>query len=155
MEGMDAEPEKTEEAAIIINEPAMTNKPEKDDEMANADAGAEVKIEAETATNDEFNGTSAPLVPETTPKLSPEELDRLTRLRAATKRLRNAYTAAKRRYRIPQKRIDRIQAALSKFVGTVNYHNYTIQKTYRDPSAKRHIKSFNVNPEPIPHRRRP
>jgi tRNA pseudouridine38-40 synthase len=77
------------------------------------------------------------------------ETERLLRLRAATKLLRNAYVAAKRRYRIPTKRIERIQNALTKFVGTRNYHNYTIQKTYKDPSCKRHIKSFQVNPKPI------
>jgi len=38
---------------------------------------------------------------------------------------------------------------LSKYVGTANYHNFTIQKTFRDPSAKRHIKSFVVNQQPI------
>ncbi|EGP88871.1 uncharacterized protein MYCGRDRAFT_39250 [Zymoseptoria tritici IPO323] len=83
------------------------------------------------------------------PQATPEEIDRTQRLRAATRRLRNAYTAAKRHYRIPTRRIERIQDALSQYVGTRNYHNYTIQKTYKDPSAKRHIKSFTVNPKPI------
>ncbi|KAK5744917.1 tRNA pseudouridine synthase 1 [Elasticomyces elasticus] len=81
--------------------------------------------------------------------LSPEELDRLSRLRQATKQLRQAYITAKRQYRIPQSRITRIQSALSKFVGTSNYHNYTVSKTFRDPSAKRHIKSFVVEKKPI------
>ncbi|KAK0949308.1 tRNA pseudouridine synthase 1, partial [Friedmanniomyces endolithicus] len=40
-------------------------------------------------------------------------------------------------------------SALTRFVGTSNYHNYTVQKTYRDPSAKRHIKSFVVEKTPI------
>lgn len=79
---------------------------------------------------------------------SPED-DHHLRLRAATKKLRLAYTSAKRRYRIEQQRIDQIQAALDKFVGTSNFHNYTVQKTYNDPSAKRHIKSFVVNKRPV------
>ncbi|WPH03640.1 Hypothetical protein R9X50_00652300 [Acrodontium crateriforme] len=83
------------------------------------------------------------------PQLTPAELDRLTRLRAATKQLRNAYSKAKRHYRIPSERIDRVQAALSKYVGTSNYHNYTVQKKFKDPSAQRHIKSFVVNRKPI------
>ena len=83
------------------------------------------------------------------PQISSEDLDRTRRLRAATKRLREAYQRAKRRYRIPSSRIDRIQHALDKFVGTRNYHNYTVQKTYRDPSAKRNIKSFKVERKPI------
>jgi tRNA pseudouridine38-40 synthase len=81
--------------------------------------------------------------------LSDAEMERVLRLRAATKRLRNAYVDAKRRYRIPSSRIDRIQAALDKYVGTKNYHNYTIQKTFKDPSSMRHIKSFVVNKKPI------
>ena len=75
--------------------------------------------------------------------------DRTLRLRAATKRLRHAYNEAKRLYRIPESRIHRIQAALEHYVGTLNYHNYTVAKTFKDPSAKRHIKSFIVNPQPI------
>lgn len=81
-------------------------------------------------------------------QISPDD-DRHLRLRAATKKLRLAYTSAKRRYRIEQQRIDQIQAALDKFVGTSNFHNYTVQKTYNDPSAKRHIKSFVVNKRPV------
>lgn len=82
-------------------------------------------------------------------QLTPQEQDRLQRLKAATKRLRAAYLAAKRRYRIPAQRIARIQEMLGKFVGTKNYHNFTIQKTFRDPSSKRHIKSFAVHGKPI------
>ncbi|KIY00402.1 uncharacterized protein Z520_04087 [Fonsecaea multimorphosa CBS 102226] len=67
----------------------------------------------------------------------------------AMKRIRQAYIAAKRAYRIPPERLDRIQEALNLFVGTRNYHNYTIQKSFKDPSAKRVIKSFLVNRKPI------
>ncbi|KAJ9607087.1 tRNA pseudouridine synthase 1 [Cladophialophora chaetospira] len=67
----------------------------------------------------------------------------------ALKRLRQIYITAKRAYRIPPSRLDRIQEALDLFVGTRNYHNYTIQKGFGDPSAKRVIKSFIVNKTPI------
>lgn len=67
----------------------------------------------------------------------------------ASKRLRQAYITAKRSYRIPETRLKRIQETLNLFIGTRNYHNFTIQKTYKDPSAKRVIRSFNLNPEPI------
>lgn len=77
------------------------------------------------------------------------ESEHTLRLRAATKRLRNAYVDAKRKYRIPQSRIAKIQSGLNKYLGTKNYHNYTIQKTFKDPSCKRHIKSFKVNTSPI------
>ncbi|KAG8624751.1 hypothetical protein KVT40_007818 [Elsinoe batatas] len=67
----------------------------------------------------------------------------------ATKRLKAAYDSARRSYRISPARIALIQSALSAYVGTKNFHNYTIQKAATDPSAKRNIKSFVVNPEPI------
>lgn len=65
------------------------------------------------------------------------------------KAIKAAYTTARRTYRVPPSRVARLQEALSRYVGTKNFHNYTIQKTHNDPSAKRHIKSFNVNTTPI------
>ena len=70
-------------------------------------------------------------------------------LAAATRRLRHAYITAKRAHRIPPARLARIQPILDTFIGTRNFHNYTIQKSFQDPSAKRQIKSFELNPEPI------
>ncbi|GJN69205.1 tRNA pseudouridine synthase 1 [Purpureocillium lilacinum] len=67
----------------------------------------------------------------------------------ALRDIKTAYVAAKRRYRIGTERLQRLQAALDKYVGTNNFHNYTVQKPFSDPSAKRHIKSFIVNPEPV------
>jgi tRNA pseudouridine38-40 synthase len=67
----------------------------------------------------------------------------------ALREIKAAYVAAKRRYRITPDRIEKLQEALNQYVGTHNFHNYTILKAYNDPSAKRHIKSFVVNPEPI------
>jgi tRNA pseudouridine38-40 synthase len=67
----------------------------------------------------------------------------------ALKEIKAAYIAAKRRYHVTPDRLDQLQEALNKYVGTKNYHNYTIQKSHGDPSAKRTIKSFVVNREPI------
>lgn len=67
----------------------------------------------------------------------------------ALKEIKAAYITAKRRYRVTPARIAQLQAALDEYQGTNNFHNYTIQKTFKDPSAKRHIKSFVVNPKPI------
>ncbi len=64
----------------------------------------------------------------------------------AMKEIKAAYITAKKAYRISTTRRERVQAALHEYVGTKNFHNYTIQKPFKDPSAKRHIKSFEVNP---------
>ncbi|PGH13410.1 tRNA pseudouridine(38-40) synthase [Helicocarpus griseus UAMH5409] len=63
--------------------------------------------------------------------------------------IRAAYFQAKREYRIPKERMDRINAALALYTGTKNFYNYTIQKTFRDPSAKRLIKSFKISRDPV------
>lgn len=67
----------------------------------------------------------------------------------AMKRITAAYIAAKRRYRVTPARLAQLQEALDQYVGTRNYHNYTVQKNHNDPSAKRLIKSFQLNPEPV------
>lgn len=67
----------------------------------------------------------------------------------ALRDIKAAYINAKRNYRITDARRERLQEALSKYTGTRNFHNYTVQKTYGDPSSKRTIKSFVVNPKPV------
>ena len=67
----------------------------------------------------------------------------------ALRDIKAAYVGAKRRYRVSTERLQRLQEVLSRYEGTRNFHNYTVQKSFSDPSAKRHIKSFVVNPEPI------
>ena len=78
--------------------------------------------------------------------ISPEQQSSLD---TATKSLRAAYITAKKAYRIDPQRLSRLRLALSLYAGTRNYYNYTIHKTFRDPSAKRLIKSFVVDPNPI------
>jgi len=63
--------------------------------------------------------------------------------------VRQAYIAAKRAYRISPERLARVQDVFSRYCGTQNFHNYTTRKSPRDPSAKRHIKSFTVSSTPI------
>jgi tRNA pseudouridine38-40 synthase len=87
-----------------------------------------------------------PEVMQETPEHKPTRSPAITE---GTKRLRQAYIQAKRAYRIPEERLKRVRETLQLFVGTHNYHNFTVAKSFRDPSAKRVIKSFVVNPEPI------
>jgi tRNA pseudouridine38-40 synthase len=100
---------------------------------------------AEAASTEAAPATDAPVQEEKGPKpdkeLSPADL--------ALRQVKAAYVAAKRRYRVTPARIEKLQQALDLYLGTRNYHNYTVMKSYNDPSAKRHIKSFQVNPNPI------
>ncbi|KAB8079020.1 pseudouridine synthase [Aspergillus leporis] len=83
------------------------------------------------------------------PQLTEEEEARRRRIIEAVKAVKAAYNTAKRAYRIPPARVARVQEALDKYLGTKNYYNYTIQKLFKDPSSKRHIKSFKVDTTPI------
>lgn len=67
----------------------------------------------------------------------------------ALRDIKLAYVAAKRRFRISPPRLQRLQSALNAYLGTNNFHNYTVQKSFKDPSSKRLIKSFVVNPNPV------
>ena len=73
----------------------------------------------------------------------------LTPLETAIKSLRAAYLTAKTAHRIHPTRLARIRTALSHYVGTHNYHNYTVSKSFRDASAKRVIRTFSVADAPI------
>jgi len=96
------------------------------------------------------------LGPEEVTKIKPDEQEtepskqkQLSPEDRAIKELKAAYIKAKKAYRIHPDRIARIRSSLSRYIGTKNYHNYTIQKTFRDPSSKRIIKTFVVNEKPI------
>ncbi|KAF7556796.1 hypothetical protein G7Z17_g1120 [Cylindrodendrum hubeiense] len=67
----------------------------------------------------------------------------------ALRDIKAAYVSAKRRYRVTPDRLQRLQDTLDVYNGTRNFHNYTVQKSFFDASAKRHIKSFIANPKPI------
>ncbi|KAG8531484.1 uncharacterized protein KY384_003113 [Bacidia gigantensis] len=75
--------------------------------------------------------------------------DANTRSEFVLRTLRAAINVAKRTYRIPSSRIAKIRSTLSRYVGSHRFHNYTVDKTARDPSAVRIIKSFTVDSDPI------
>ncbi|KAL4923244.1 pseudouridine synthase PUS2 [Aspergillus undulatus] len=100
--------------------------------------------ESENTPAAETSSTEKPVEP-----LNDKELAFKKEVYQAVKSVKAAILKARRAYRIPPARLDRIQQALDKYVGTWNFHNYTIQKGFKDPSAKRHIKTFNLNREPI------
>ena len=70
-------------------------------------------------------------------------------LESAIRQLKATYITAKKGYRIDAQRLERVRATLSHFVGSHNFHNYTVEKTARDPSAKRVIKSFITAADPV------
>lgn len=63
--------------------------------------------------------------------------------------LRSLEIKAKKAYRIHPDRLAIVGSTLSRFVGSHNFHNYTIDKDYRDRSAMRVMKSFVVSGNPL------
>lgn len=114
---------------------------------------AEAKQEEGPATNpDQMDVDEKPTAaPTETADCTPIEKPKYqpTPAQIALREIKTAYVAAKRRYRVTPERIQQLQAALDQYRGTNNFHNYTIKKPFKDPSAKRHIRSFEVNPNPI------
>lgn len=70
-------------------------------------------------------------------------------LEIAIKKLRAQCIAAKKAYRIHPDRLARVRSTLSLFLGSQNYHNYTVNKDFQSASAKRVIKSFVVHDQPV------
>ncbi|KAL2134416.1 hypothetical protein VTI74DRAFT_255 [Chaetomium olivicolor] len=117
--------------------------PTKPDADVVAPAETEKPKEAESAPS---TSEGAPMS-DADAKAKPER--ELTLVEQAVRELKAAYVSAKRRYRVTPARVEKLQQALNLYLGTRNYHNYTVMKSHSDPSAKRHIKSFQVNPTPI------
>ncbi|RDA82830.1 hypothetical protein CP532_6095, partial [Ophiocordyceps camponoti-leonardi (nom. inval.)] len=90
--------------------------------------------------------SAAPPPPESAKPKNNRQLDPVD---LALRDIKAAYVTAKRRYRVSPERLGRLKAALDRYLGTNNFHNYTVQKPYGDASARRHIKSFVANPKPI------
>ncbi|KAI5820308.1 pseudouridine synthase [Pyronema omphalodes] len=61
------------------------------------------------------------------------------------KKIREIRQREKKDYRISPERLEKVREAFRQFVGTNNYYNFTVDKTFKDASAKRHIKSFEVS----------
>ena len=73
----------------------------------------------------------------------------ITPLEIAIRLLKNAHITAKKAHRIHPERLARVFSALARYEGTRKYHNYTVDKSFKDPSATRIIKSFVVGEKPI------
>ena len=82
-------------------------------------------------------------------EISEERPRELTPAEIALRLLKAAHIKAKRTYRIHPARIARIRSHLSRYHGSHKFHNYTIDKTFRDPSATRIIKAFSLDTDPI------
>jgi tRNA pseudouridine38-40 synthase len=119
----------------------------KPEPIPKVDSALDVTVDAESRTETAEASTGLEDSEETL-KLKEVRRSENAALDAAIKSLRAAYIKAKNAYRISPSRHQKVVDAFNKYVGTHNFHNYTVRKSPRDPSVKRHIKSFTVS-EPI------
>ncbi|KAK5659512.1 hypothetical protein OQA88_714 [Cercophora sp. LCS_1] len=111
----------------------------KDAQPEAANAQETKEVEKAATTSDQSAGEVPSEKPER--ELTPVEL--------AVRKIKAAYIAAKRHYRVTPARLAKFQEALDLYHGTHNFHNYTILKSFKDASANRHIKSFKIDTKPI------
>lgn len=93
--------------------------------------------------------SGAGVVNEEAIKATGERPRELTPLEIGLRLLKGAHIKARNAYRIHPDRVARVRSHLSRYIGSHKFHNYTIEKTFRDPSATRVIKAFNVDTTPI------
>lgn len=145
----EASEDKIEESTVATNQTDKTvQSAEVPEPKAEAEtAAATSNVEADGKAEGEVEGENKDKVE--APKETSSELEHKKNLEATIKQIRMAYSAAKRAWRIPDARKERVAEALKPFLGTRNYHNFTVEKTFGDASSKRHIKSFTLRPDPI------
>jgi tRNA pseudouridine38-40 synthase len=114
------------------------------DDASNKDAGS--ASEDKTPVTEALKAESEASTTE--PAHTEDQTDENRAVIEAVRKVRAAYFKAKKTYRIPPDRVARVNEALSLYVGTKNFHNFTIQKAFSDPSSKRLIRSFQVSDEP-------
>jgi tRNA pseudouridine38-40 synthase len=64
------------------------------------------------------------------------------------RQVKAAHLKAKKEYRLDPRRLARVREGLGLYLGTKNFYNYTVNKTSKDPSARRLIKTF-IAEDPI------
>ena len=74
---------------------------------------------------------------------------KLTPTEVAVRELKAAYTDARNGYRIHPARLARVRSAFSRFEGSHKFHNYTINKSFKDASVTRVMKSLSVRENPL------
>jgi tRNA pseudouridine38-40 synthase len=143
--------EDEEEAGQLVDEGEPDNASLSGAALGEEEIGATDDASKEAKAN--FKNVASAALPNAGPSIdevpSDTSSEQVLALRNAIKSLKEAYLAAKRQWRIPSARLTRVQRAFAMYKGTQNFHNYTVRKSFKDPSAKRHILSFRVNPTPI------
>lgn len=77
--------------------------------------------------------------------LTKEEYEANPPIVQLVRRFKAVETDLKRSYRATKKKLDYLDRALQQYIGSHNFHNFTVQKNFKDPSAIRFMKTINVS----------
>lgn len=61
------------------------------------------------------------------------------------KKIRGVENECRRSYRVSNEKLELFRAAMKQYEGSHNFHNFTLGKTYKDPSARRFMKGTSVS----------
>jgi tRNA pseudouridine38-40 synthase len=150
LEGLDPDTRELVEQAIYKMEDVnalLDDEPEPTED--NDDGQGEPVGSSEDASTDQ--SASAPEPSSKLAQVDPAQTEepRNPELEAAIRSVKAAYIQAKKAYRISDARLQRVRDAFGAYEGTHNFHNFTVGKSSRDPSAKRYIMSFKPDAAPI------
>ena len=124
-----AEPSKSEKEGEVDSAPV---EPSSEDKTESAEPSSETKIEST-----ELQTESA--------EPSSEANAESEKLSVLFKKIRTIENAARRAFRIPNERLEEIRTAFKVYEGGHNFHNFTVGKDFKDPSAQRYMKSLTVS----------
>lgn len=61
------------------------------------------------------------------------------------KKIRGVENSCRRDYRVSAEKLQLFKDAMKQYEGSHNFHNFTLGKTYKDPSARRYMKGTSVS----------
>ncbi|SGZ50637.1 CIC11C00000004363 [Sungouiella intermedia] len=61
------------------------------------------------------------------------------------KKIRGVENECRRDYRVSKEKLELFRSAMKQYEGSHNFHNFTLGKTYKDPSARRFMKGTSVS----------
>lgn len=74
-----------------------------------------------------------------------DESGNITDYGKKVKQVKQLETKRRRSYNVSKERLDLFREAMSQYHGSHNFHNYTIGKHFKDPSARRFMKGTSVS----------
>ncbi|EGV62760.1 tRNA pseudouridine synthase 1 [Yamadazyma tenuis] len=98
------------------------------------------KVKAEVGLKDE----NVPDADQEKEKLYNEE-GQITEFGIKAKKIKQAENTRRRDYKVSNDKLELFRDALKQYEGSHNFHNYTVGKNYKDPSARRYMKSTKVS----------